>query len=68
MAEVNQPPAYIIEDLGSLPGSAAGTGSLVAGFAPPAATSGGASMYRITARGVGRTDSAVAMVQSVYRK
>ncbi len=68
MAEVNKMPAYIIEDLGSLAGSTAGTGSLVAGFAPPAATSGGASMYRITARGVGRSDSAVAMVQSVYRK
>lgn len=68
IAEVSQMPAYIIEDLGSLAGSTAGTGSLVTGFAPPAATSGGASMYRITAHGVGRTDSAVAEVQSVYRK
>lgn len=68
IAEVNQLPAYIIEDLGSLAGSTGGTGSIVTGFAPPAATSGGASMYRITARGVGRSDSAVAVVQSVYRK
>lgn len=68
IAEVNKLPAYIIEDLGTLAGTAAGTGSLVTGFAPPAATSGGSNMYRITARGVGRSDSAVAVVQSVYRK
>lgn len=68
IVEVNTLPSYIIEDLGSLAGGSAGTGSLVAGFAPPAATSGGANMYRITARGVGRSDTAVAMVQSVYRK
>ncbi len=61
-------PSYIIEDLGQLPGSGGGTGSLVSGFAPPSAVAGGANMYRITARGLGRTTSAVAVVQSVYRK
>jgi type IV pilus assembly protein PilX len=68
VAEAVDPPSYIIEDLGSVGGGSAGTGSLVAGFAPPAATAGGSNMYRITARAVGRTRSAVAMVQSVFRK
>jgi type IV pilus assembly protein PilX len=61
-------PTYIVEDLGQLPSASGGTGSLVTGFAPPSAVAGGANMYRITARGVGRSDSAVAVVQSVYRK
>jgi type IV pilus assembly protein PilX len=68
VAEAALPPSYIIEELGSVGGSSAGTGSLVAGFAPPAAVAGGSTMYRITARAVGRTQSAVAMVQSVFRK
>ncbi len=61
-------PTYIIEDMGQLPGTGGGASSIVTGFAPPAAVSGDASMYRITARGIGRTDTAVAIVQSVYRK
>lgn len=65
---VSTQPTYIIEDLGQLPASGGGISSIVTGFAPPAATSGDASMYRITARGIGRTDTAVAVVQSVYRK
>lgn len=61
-------PSYIIEDLGELPGTGGGASSIVTGFAPPAALAGDASMYRITARGIGRTSTAVAVVQSVYRK
>ena len=61
-------PTYIIEDLGQLPGTGGGASSIVTGFAPPAAVAGDASMYRITARGIGRTDTAVAVVQSVYRR
>ena len=68
VAEAVDPPSYIIEDLGSVGGGSAGTGSLVAGFNPPATVAGGSNMYRITARAVGRTRSAVAMVQSVFRK
>lgn len=65
---VDTQPSYIIEDLGVLPGTGGGASSIVTGFAPPAAVAGDASMYRITARGVGRTNTAVAVVQSVYRK
>lgn len=68
IAGVSKQPTYIIEDLGQLPGSGGGTSSLVSGFAPPSAAAGGANMYRITARGIGRTDNAVAIVQSVYRR
>ena len=68
VAGVKAQPTYILEDLGELAGSGGGAGSIVAGFAPPAATAGGATMYRITARGVGRSANAIAIVQSVYRK
>ncbi len=68
VAGVASQPTYIIEDLGALPGTSGGTSSLVSGFAPPSATAGGANMYRVTARGLGRTNSAISVVQSVYRK
>ena len=61
-------PSYIIELLSTISGSTGGTGSLVTGFAPPPATSGSTKMYRVTARGTGGTDDAMAIVQSVYRK
>ncbi|MFQ5939645.1 MAG: PilX N-terminal domain-containing pilus assembly protein [Alphaproteobacteria bacterium] len=68
IAGVKTQPAYVIESLGTAQGSAAGSGSLVAGFAPPTDTATGANMYRITGRGTGGTDAAVAIVQGVYRK
>ena len=49
-------------------GTSTSTGSLVVGFAPPPTSSNGATMYRLTARGTGGTDTAVAVVQNVYRK
>jgi type IV pilus assembly protein PilX len=65
---VSTQPTYIIEDLGQLPGTGGGASSIVTGFAPPSAVAGDASMYRITARGIGRTNTAISVVQSVYRK
>ncbi len=65
---VKTQPRYIIEKLGDVTGSSTGGGSLVAGFAAPAAGSSAGTMYRVTAHGTGGTDAAVAELQSVYRK
>ncbi len=61
-------PTYVIEEVADASGSGGGTGSLVTGFKPPPAVSGTSKIYRISARGTGNTDAAVALVQSVYRK
>ncbi len=67
IAKVQTQPAYIIEQLAQISGSG-GTDSLVAGFKPPPETSGTATLYRVTGRGTGSTDNALALVQSVYRR
>jgi type IV pilus assembly protein PilX len=68
IAKVATQPAYVIEEVADASGSGGGTGSLVAGFKPPPAVSGTSKIYRVTARGSGTTDAAVALVQSVFRK
>lgn len=68
IAGVKTQPRYIIEQLGTVTGSSGGSGSFVVGFAAPPASSGGATMYRVTARATGATDAAVAELQTVYRK
>ena len=65
---VKTQPRYIIEKLGDVTASSSTGGSLVAGFAAPAASSGAGARYRVTAHGTGGTDAAVAELQSVYRK
>ncbi|MFQ5756495.1 MAG: PilX N-terminal domain-containing pilus assembly protein [Acidiferrobacterales bacterium] len=67
IAGVASQPAYIIEKVVDVSGKGGGT-SVVAGFKPPAGASGTATIYRVTARGTGTTDDAVAVVQSVFRK
>lgn len=62
LAKVNTQPKYIIEDLGEIPDP---KGSLVVGANYQ---NTGATMLRITARGTGGTDAAVAMVQSTYAR
>lgn len=62
MQGVTQQPSYIVEDLGSIPDD---KGSLVL---PTNYKSSGKNLFRVTARGNGRTDTAVVMVQSVYEK
>ncbi len=64
---VKTQPRYIIEKLGDVTASGTG-GSLVAGFAAPAAGSNAGARYRVTAHGTGGTNAAVAELQSVYRK
>jgi type IV pilus assembly protein PilX len=70
VAKVKTQPKYIIEELGSYTGgssTASGT-SLRIGHEPPQDTSGSQMLYRVTARGTGGTDAALAQVQSVFRK
>lgn len=62
MQGVSQQPIYIIEDLGTMPED---KGSLVM---PANYKSSGKNLFRVTARGNGRTDTAVVMLQSVYEK
>ena len=62
VAKVNSQPKYIIEDLGEIPDP---KGSLVIGTNYQ---NTGVTMLRITARGTGGTDAAVAMVQSTYSR
>ena len=62
MQGVTQQPSYIVEDLGSIPDD---KGSLVL---PTNYKSSGKNLFRVTARGNGRTDTAVVMLQSVYEK
>lgn len=62
LSTVNTQPAYIIEDLGEV---ADVSGSLVL---PGNYKSSGKNLFRITSRGTGGTDTAVATVQSVYEK
>lgn len=59
---VSVQPAYIIEDLGEIPDTG---GSLVL---PANYKATGKNLFRITVRASGRSDSTVAMVQSVYEK
>ncbi len=65
---VKTQPTYIIEFLGPVQGTTRRSRSTVGGFEPPAAAAVQSNMYRITARGTGGTDNAVARVQSVYRR
>jgi len=61
LAGVKTQPLYIIQQLS--PGmSKGGGGSLEGG------TAGGIGLFRITARGVGGSSNAVAMVQSIFRR
>jgi len=62
VTKVNTQPKYIIEDLGEIPDS---KGSLVTGANYQ---NTGVTMLRVTARGTGGTDAAVAMVQSTYSR
>lgn len=69
---VAQAPRYIIEDIADPPSpttsSTAPSGSLGTGFGLPPPAVGGGDYYRITARGVGGTPAAQAMVQVIYAK
>lgn len=64
LSNVYAAPAYIVEQLPTLPGVDTG-GSLEAGTPP---SGGNVSWYRITARGMGGTASAVVILQSIYRR
>ena len=59
---VSEQPLYMIENLADAP--VAKGSSLVIGFQP----SGSSEYYRITARGKGGSGSAVAVLQSIYKK
>ncbi len=62
MQGISQQPSYLIEDLGTIPDD---KGSLLL---PTNYKSSGKNLFRVTARGNGRTDTAVVMLQSVYEK
>jgi len=72
LAGTNQPPRYIIEDIQDPPAPSstanAPSGSLGVGFGAPEAAVGGNDYYRITARGVGSTPAAQAMLQEIFAK
>jgi len=67
-----QQPRYIIEDIPNPPSpttsASAPSGSLGTGFGLPPPAVGGGDYYRITARGVGGTAAAQAMLQVIYAK
>lgn len=68
LSHVNTAPRYIIEELptsSSTSGTTNNSGSLEAGAT---STAQSVSWYRITARGTGGTDNAVAMVQSIVKR
>lgn len=69
LAKVKTQPRYLIEQIGSVGGGPATGTSLVQPFTYGTSTPGGGqTMYRVTALGTGGTDTAVVMVQSVFRK
>ncbi len=59
---VSQQPRFLIEDLGVIPDN---KGSLVM---PSNYKSSGKNLFRVTARGTGKSNTAVVMVQSTYEK
>lgn len=61
LSNVNQQPQYLIEDLGPIRDP---LGSLKLG-SPSLATR---NVFRVTARGTGRSDQAMVMIQSVFEK
>lgn len=58
---VAEQPKYIIEELTPVPAPGA---SLVVGFAPPPTL----TFYRVTARGVGGSNTAVVLLQTTFRR
>ncbi len=69
LAKVKTQPRYLIEQIGSVGGGPPKGSSVVQPFTYGASTPGGGqTMYRVTALGTGGTDTAVVMVQSVFRK
>lgn len=60
MADVASQPRYLIEQLASIP--------IAGGSVQQSATPLMSTMYRVIARGVGGTEAAVVILQSIYRR